>query len=283
MLKQKADDKNKTYRISIIEDHTHRKIRSYKFTKPILIVTVVTAVVMVSLVAYALIAFTPLKTTIPGYPDGHFRRDAVSNAIKIDSLESIISRWQLYADNLSKVLSGEEVLDREKVKQGDIDRYLTDKSREELARRDSTLRNLVKQEEQFGLSDESERKLPITGMHFFTPAKGVISNGFVLATHPGIDITAPAGTTICTVLDGTVIFSGWDDQVGYVIYVQHRGDIVSAYKHCQRLLVQTGGKVTAGTPIALLGNTGSLTTGDHLHFELWSEGEAVDPTQFISF
>lgn len=283
MAKQQEKNPSNTYRISITEDRTHRKIRSYRFTRPILWVTVVTVVVVISLSAYALIAFTPLRTTIPGYPDGHFRRDAVENAIKIDSLENIITRWELYAVNLSKVLAGEESIDREMMKQDDISKYLRDKSKEELARRDSILRDLVREEEQFGLSSDQERKLPIEGIHLFTPVKGVVSNGFSLATHPGIDITAPAGTTICAVLDGTVVFGGWDDEVGYTVYIQHNGDIISAYKHCQRVLVKAGQKVKAGTPVALLGNSGSLTTGDHLHFELWYNGEAANPAEHISF
>ena len=86
-----------------------------------------------------------------------------------------------------------------------------------------------------------------------------------------------------SVLDGTVIFAGWNDEFGYTIQIQHDGDIVTVYKHNQKLLKKTGDRVSAGAPIALLGNTGSLTTGDHLHFEMWYKGEAIDPTQYINF
>ena len=120
-------------------------------------------------------------------------------------------------------------------------------------------------------------------MHFFTPLKGVVSQGYDPLLHPYIDITAPANSVVMSVLDGTVINAGWSDDSGYTIQIQHSDDIVSIYKHNQKLLKKTGDKVTAGSPVALVGNTGALTTGDHLHFELWYRGEAVDPTKYINF
>ena len=84
-------------------------------------------------------------------------------------------------------------------------------------------------------------------------------------------------------LDGTVIYDGWSDEDGYTIHIQHDGDIVSIYKHNEKLLKKTGDKVSAGMPVALVGNTGKLSTGDHLHFELWHKGETVDPAKYISF
>ena len=96
-------------------------------------------------------------------------------------------------------------------------------------------------------------------------------------------IAAPAGSVVKAVLDGTVINDGWSEEAGYTIQIQHDGDIISIYKHNEKLLKKTGEKVTAGSPIALVGNTGKLTTGEHLHFELWYKGETVDPTSYISF
>ena len=102
---------NKFYRLSIQEDESNRDIRSVRFTRLGFIVAVITVFVVVLGSLYALIALTPLRTTIPGYPDAHFRREAVNNAIKIDSLESAITRWKLYSENLSRVLSGDNTLD----------------------------------------------------------------------------------------------------------------------------------------------------------------------------
>jgi hypothetical protein len=101
---------NKVYRMSLVEDETHRNIRSYRFTRLGFIITLITVFVVVLATLYGIIALTPLRTTIPGYPDAHFRREAVENAIKIDSLESAIMRWKLYSENLSRVLSGDTTL-----------------------------------------------------------------------------------------------------------------------------------------------------------------------------
>ena len=103
------------------------------------------------------------------------------------------------------------------------------------------------------------------------------------ATHPYIDITAPAGSVVKATLDGTVISSGWNEDAGHTIQIQHTDDIISIYKHNEKLLKKTGDKVKAGTAIALVGNSGSLSTGTHLHFELWHKGEAIDPTKYIKF
>ena len=101
---------NRVYRLSFIEDESHRTIRSYRFTRLGFIISLITVFVVILGSLYALIALTPLRTTIPGYPDAHFRREAVNNAIKIDSLESAITRWKLYSENLSRVLSGDNTL-----------------------------------------------------------------------------------------------------------------------------------------------------------------------------
>ena len=144
-------------------------------------------------------------------------------------------------------------------------------------------RETVRKEEQFGLSGQKDKVVPLEGMHFFVPLKGVISNGYTPTLHPYVDITAPANSVVMSVLDGTVIFTGWTDDSGYTIQIQHSNDIVSIYKHNQKLMKRVGDKVSAGTSIALVGGGESLATGDHLHFELWYKGEAVDPVKYINF
>ena len=121
-------------------------------------------------------------------------------------------------------------------------------------------------------------------MMFFTPVKGIITENFNKSTnHPYIDIATETGTTVYSVLDGTVITAEWNDDTGYTLQIQHDNNIISIYKHNEKLLKKTGDKVTAGTPVAMAGNTGRLSTGTHLHFELWHNGEAVDPTLYIKF
>lgn len=276
-------ERSSRFRLAVIDDNTHKHLVSLRFTRTSLAITVVTFIVVLCAAIYSIIAFTPVRTFIPGYPDARSKRAAIQNAIKIDSLESVIFRWELYSENLRRVVEGQEPIKIDSLI--NAGRNADERSYDiaELQRQDSLLREHVKEEEQFGLSARKRRNLPIEGLHFFTPLKGVISQGYDAAVHPFIDITAPEGSVVKAVLDGTVVFAGWSEEAGNTIQIQHEGDIISIYKHNEKLLKKAGEKVTAGSPIALVGNTGSVTTGAHLHFELWHEGEAVDPARFIKF
>ncbi len=283
MAQQKKEKKTVTYRLSLLDAQTHEKLWEMRFTKTGFLVTAVSAVVLFVLTIFCITAFTPVRTFIPGYPDAHSKRAAILNAMRIDSLEAVITTWHLYSENLRRVIDGQQPLridslidSRKTAEDKFADAHLAD-------RQDSILRQTVMEEEQFELTETGKRDLPIEGLHFFTPLKGIISQGYDPVIHPYIDITAPANSVVAAVLDGTVIFAGWNDEAGYTIQIQHSNDIVSTYKHNQKLLKKTGDKVTAGSPIAMVGNTGSLSTGDHLHFELWHKGEAIDPTKYINF
>lgn len=283
MSKPRKSGTSNNLRLTLVDDDTHDKLWSRKLTKMGALVTVITVVVVSVTVIFCLIAFTPIRTLIPGYPDARTKHDAIQNAIRIDSLENVITKWELYSENLRRVVDGQEPLR--------IDSLMEVRSRtatktadlKEIAEKDSLLRKEVAEEDKFNIKSSSSRTLPIEGMHFFTPLKGVVSQGYDKALHPYIDITAPGNSVVMSVLDGTVISAGWTDTEGYTIRIQHEGDIISVYKHNQKLMKKTGDKVTAGMPIAILGGTGSLSDGEHLHFELWHNGEAVDPTKYISF
>ena len=271
------------FRLSLVDDETHNTLRSIRFGRAKLVYGVITAVLALMLIAYLLFAFTPLRTTIPGYPNAHSRRQAVANAIKIDSLENAVARWNIYAESLSRVLTGEANIDLDSLMRTSTARYLSNKDRAELARRDSVLQETVQKEEQFGVGTGAARDLPIEGMHFFTPLKGVVAKGYDRAVYPGIDVSAPTGSVVSAVLDGTVIFTGWDAEQGYIILIQHRDNLLSIYTNNQKLLRASGDAVKAGTPIALVGGTGRQEKTDHLHLELWHNGQSLDPTRFISF
>lgn len=277
------DNKKKTrrYRLALTDAVSHERLRSLTFTRTSFITAAVSAIVLLLVLLYLLIALTPIRTFIPGYPDARARRQAVQNAMRIDSLETRILQWELYTENLKRVVAGEEPLMLDSLIN------LRQASREEvdaayLAARDSLLRARVTESERFEVSGQ-RRNLSIEALAFYTPLKGVVSQGFDPALHPYVDVTAPSGTAVMSVLDGTVVFSGWDESDGYTLAIQHKGDILSVYKHNERLLKKTGDTVKAGTPVALTGSTGSLTKGDHLRFELWYEGQAVDPAAYISF
>lgn len=283
MSRQKKGGTSNNLRFTIVDDETHDKLWSRKFTRIGVLVTAITVIVVTISVIFCIIAFTPVRALIPGYPDARTKHDAIQNAIRIDSLENVITKWELYSENLRRVVDGQEPLKIDSLMEVRRSAASTAADMKEIAQKDSLLRKEVADEDRFDIKSNSSRTLPIEGMHFFTPLKGVVSQGYDKALHPYIDITAPGNSVVMSVLDGTVISDGWTDTDGYTIRIQHEGDIISVYKHNQKLMKKTGDKVTAGTPIAILGGTGSLSDGEHLHFELWHKGDAVDPTKYISF
>lgn len=283
MGRQNPTERNRFYRLSFTEDDTHMHLWSLRFRRSTLALAIAAGVMLLVLLSYSVIAFTPLRTLIPGYPDARSKKAAVTNAIKIDSLENAILRWNIYAENLSRVLSGEDTGRLDSLLKAGTANFLSDKPREELAKQDSVLRESIRQEEQFKISGKEARKLPLEGRHFFTPVKGVVSQGFDRSIHPAIDITAPAGSIVSAIYDGTVIFAGWNEASGNVIIIQHEGDLLSIYQHNERLLKREGEPVKAGESIAMVGSSKSISKNDRLRFEMWHNGEPVDPTTYISF
>ena len=271
------------FRLSLLDAKTHQQLKSVRFTKTTFTITIVCAAVILCAAIFSLIAFTPIRTFIPGYPDANTKREAIQNAIKADSLESVIFKWELYAKNLRRVLEGERGLAIDSMMTASQKAAEAARNEKYLKSQDSLLRKTVQDEEMFEIAGRKTRSLPIEGMHFFTPVKGVITEGYDPALHPYVDIAAPEGTAVNAIADGTVIYTGWSEETGHTIQIQHDSDIISIYKHNNKLIKNVGDKVKAGTPIALVGNTGSLTTGPHLHFELWYKGESIDPTNHINF
>ena len=266
----------KQYRLTLLENSSHKSIKSFKFTKFSLVTLLASLSVLILGGVYCIFAFSPLRFTIPGYPDADSKKLAVQNAIKIDSLESSIARWELYAENLGRVLREEQTLNMDSIIQGNLTRYLSAKSREELARQDSLLREQVMRDEQFGVSGSGGKKtVPIEGMHFFAPVKGVAAERFDALEHPGVDITVPAGTVVGAALDGVVVHCCWDEQTLYTILLQHPSDIITVYGCCDKLLAKKGDKVKAGAPVA--------ATSTEVHFELWYKNNPVDPAKYIKF
>lgn len=283
MPNAKKDNKTRKFRLALVDAESHRHIFNLNFTRPVFVVTVITVIVVFCGIIYSCIAFTPIRTFIPGYPDAHSKRAAIQNTIKIDSLENVIFRWGLYAENMKRVLNGEEALKIDSIINLS-NKEIEEKSLAERQRTDSLLRSTVEKEEKYILGgQEQERILPIEGQHFFVPLKGAISRKYDPVMHPYIDINAPSGSVVKAVLDGTVISDGWNEDSGYSIAIQHIDGIISIYRHNDKLLKKTQDKVSAGTPIAIVGDTGNINTGDHLHFELWHNGQTLDPSQYINF
>lgn len=271
-------------RLSIFDDSTHDLLREVKFTKTRVVWILVSALVILSLVLWLIIAYTPIRTFIPGYPDARTKRLAVQNAMRVDSLQNTITYLQLYTENLAYLLDGkvqtsevDSLFDLENISSSQV------MTSSYIAERDSLLRLQVKENAASSSEEKVPSAIPVEGLHFFSPMKGVVAREFNLASHPYVDITAPSNAVVTAVLDGTVIFIDYSDLGGYTVMLQHASDIISVYRHNQTVLKKVGEKVKAGAPVSLLGAYGTPELGDHLRFELWYKGEPVDPSMLISF
>ena len=207
---------------------------------------------------------------------------------KTDSIERNLIAKEKFIRNLRDIINGKDLTD-DKPSAGDtLKRYGNIKIKR--SAEDSLLRLEVENQNKYSLyknesiENTSQKKSSIGGVMFFTPLKGIITNMFnPTQKHYGVDIVSKQNEAVKVVLDGTVIFSSWTLETGYVIVVQHSRNIVSIYKHNSAILKKAGDYVRAGEPIAIVGETGELVTGPHLHFELWSDGNPVDPKEYITF
>ena len=271
-----------TYDFSVSGEGGSKKIFSFKSTTGWAVTALVAIVLLIMVLTYLLIDLTPLKQTISGYPSRESRETALENRLMIDSLEKQISLWAFQIGNIQRVMSGREPIDMDSIETlrsnaGEMEIYDV-----MYAHQDSVLRGFV--EKEMALANANGSPSQIEGLKFFTPVKGMVTENFNKAiNHPYIDIAAEENTPVYSILDGTVIGADWTEDIGYVMTIQHSNDLISVYKHNDRLLKRAGDKVKVGTPIATVGNTGRLSTGYHLHLELWHEGEAIDPAQYISF
>ncbi len=278
-FKQKLIDK---YRMVVINEDTFEEKISFKITRlNVFIFGVLLSILLIGLTS-VLIAFTPLKEYIPGYSSTKLKRQASGLVFKIDSLENSLAVNEVYIDKIRKVLTG-DVVDLEFNKDSvletikfDKDSILTDAS--EI---DSLFRIEVEREDKFSFFKEAKKEVDIV---FFAPITGAITEEYnINQKHFAIDVAVKTGTPVKAVSDGTVIFAEWTAETGHVIILEHAKGFISIYKHNGSLHKQQGDLVKSGEVIASSGSTGELTTGPHLHFELWSDGYPVNPINFIDF
>jgi len=273
------------YRFSVVNDTTFEEVWRVRLTQYNAFL-LITAIVLAIIGATAsLIAFTNLREVIPGYPDVTMRRNILMSAIRLDSLERELGLRDKYFANLNAIISGKEPVGLYSAQ--DTTGYYNEITFRKIPE-DSALRARVENEERYNLTLGSALAEPVTslaGLHFFPPVKGIISGKYDLRTkHFGTDIVTKPKSPVSAALDGTVIFTGWTMETGYVIQVQHMNNIVSVYKHNSNLLKETGDLVRAGEPISIVGGSGELyTSGPHLHFEIWYKGSPLDPEKHILF
>ncbi len=271
------------YRIVVFNDSNLHIIKQLRFNARTLVLGLVSALFVVIIAVSVLIAFTPLREYIPGYPTGEMRQTLINSALTVDSLEQKIHTYDRYFQDFQAMLAGEN-LSGTNVKEDSIVRPDLSKLRQ--SNSDSIFKDELRQEK-FQLSGSGQsgsQRQNAAELLFFPPVKGVIPGKFDASIkHYGTDIVGKLNSRISAALDGTVVFAEWTMTTGYVVMVQHGQNITTCYKHNSELLKKQGERVRAGEAIAIMGNTGKETTGPHLHFEIWIDGTAVNPEEYIRF
>jgi murein DD-endopeptidase MepM/ murein hydrolase activator NlpD len=273
------------YRFSVSNDTTFEELWRIRLTQynAFLLITFLVFFIIGS--TTLLIAFTNLREFIPGYPDVTMRRNILMSAIRLDSLDRELALRDKYFANLSAIISGNQPGDIYSGRDTTRDyKSISFKNSPE----DSALRAQVEKDERYNLtlgSVSPESVTNLSSLHFFPPVKGIVSGKFDARTkHFGTDIVTKPKSPVAAALDGTVIFTGWTMETGFVIEVQHVNNIVSVYKHNASLLKETGDLVRTGEAIAIVGDSGEMyTSGPHLHFEIWYKGSPLDPEKHIIF
>ena len=277
-LKQKLTDK---YRLVVLNEDTFEERISLKLSRlNVFVLGGIFSILLVAITA-VIIAFTPIKEYIPGYLSTKLKANAVKLTFEADSLKQKLAILENYTKALKPVLTGEITSEEIDSLQVEARQITIDESELNASKEDSLFREKVERITQFALLDNAKSNVKIV---FFAPLKGTISQSFdANSKHFAVDIVAKKGTPIKAAADGTVIFSGWSAETGYAIILKHNKDFITVYKHNGNLLKQQGDFVKSGEVIASVDSTGELTTGPHLHFELWKGGYAINPTNFIDF
>jgi len=278
-LKQKLTNK---YRLVVLNEHTFEERFALKLSRLNVYIFGGLFSVILILATIVLIAFTPIRGYIPGYSSVKLKTDARKLTLASDSLQNRLVVLENYTKSIKSILTGEvtsdDIIDsiQELSKRTQVDQSTLNASKQ-----DSIFREKIESRDRFPLSDQLLNKVKIV---FFAPISGTISQSFNSENkHFAIDVVAKTGTPVKAVADGTVIFSEWTTETGYVIILKHTNNFISVYKHNGILLKQQGDQVQSGEAIASIGSSGELTTGPHLHFELWSDGYAVNPANYIDF
>ncbi|MCF8381779.1 MAG: M23 family metallopeptidase [Bacteroidales bacterium] len=271
------------YRFVLLNDSTFKEVASIKLNRLNFILVGGFLMLLVIAAFWSAIAYTPLRELIPGYPDVKMRNDIIQTKIRLDSLELEIRYRDQYFANLNSVIRGNKPEDFQTEKVSSVGQANLAVMRSES---DSILRHDLDLAEKLSIpvSLSNSKNVSLERLHFFTPVRGMVTNSFnPMANHFGSDVVAAPNEVVKATLDGTVTMASWTLETGHVIQIQHDNNLISVYKHNAELLKKVGVRVKAGDAIAIIGNSGELTTGPHLHFEIWQNGVSLNPEELIVF
>lgn len=274
--------KNK-YRLVIFNDRTFKEVGTIKINRLNFIFVIGFSFLLIIMTIWSAIAYTPLRELVPGYPDVKMRNNIIQSKVRLDSLEMEIKYRDQYFSNLNAVIRGDKPEDFLTENINTMTEADLNVIRSEA---DSILRHDIEIAEKLSIpvSFNAENNLNLENLHFFSPVNGLVTNSFnPMANHFGTDVVAGPNEVVKATLAGTVTMATWTLETGYVLQIQHDNNLISVYKHNAELLKKVGTRIKAGDAIAIIGNSGELTTGPHLHFEIWQNGVALNPEELIVF
>lgn len=235
-------------------------------------------VLLMFVVILTIVAYTPVLDLVPGYPGNRARKALISNIMRLDSLERMVVRWEDYHTNLALILEGKDPVpfDPDSLPRLGVKGVPTQRSYA-----DSLLRRLIESDSSY-MNPQAPRRGE-NRFEIMPPVMGTLTRRFEPTVgFFGVEITPLPNQAIMSVMDGTVVITSWDPVSGYLISVQHTGNMMSVYKTSARVLKQTGERVRAGEALAVSPAAVSGRTSD-LVFELWYNGNPVDPENYITF
>lgn len=254
------------YRLVILNDTSFEEKLSFKLSRMNVFILLSSSGFLLIILTVVIIAFTPLREYIPGYSNIEDRNNLYKLSVRADSIEQTLVSTSMYLDSLLMILSGTDELG--KLDYTQISRYSPAPANDDKAS---------------SMAMNSQSNI-YESLFYHKPVEGVVVQKFSPAmNHLGIDIVTPAETPVMAVRDGTVILARWNNEFGNMLVIQHPGNIISVYKHNSLILKKEGEQVKGGQVVAVSGNTGEISTGPHLHFELWINGAPVNPSLFLNY
>jgi len=283
---------SKKVRIVVVNAESFEEKRHFTLSPLNAAVLISFFTILITVSTYLIIAYTPLKQWIPGMPSYSseltLKKIDLENIQYLEKVKHQSNIEDLYYKNLISILNDEvppdPTLQDSAYNRDSTNFAVMDFSTSE---KDSLLRVKIDLREKYELHNKEgslSQNDDMKGVFFFTPINGSVSGSFDLKEgHFGVDVVAPKDEAVMATLDGTVVFNTWTPEEGHVIYLQHNYNLISVYKHNAFVLKKVGEFVEAGEPIAIIGNSGRLSTGPHLHFELWHKGTALNPEDYMRF
>lgn len=272
---------NNKYRLVILNDNTFGEKISLRLSPLGIIIGIFAITIIMTTLVISLVAFTPFREYIPGYGTVAERKQILELSQKADSMEQTIEARALYMNSILNVLNEKFETKTEKPKKDTTGKYANVNTKP--SETDLEFRTDIEQNKTTSIATKTKYK-GLSEIVFFTPATGIITTSFNLTeNHFGIDIVTKPDETVKSTLDGTIIFSGFSAEDGNIVQIQHNNNLTSIYKHNSTLLKKTGDRIKAGEAISVVGNTGEKSKGPHLHFELWFDGQPINPQDFVAF